>query len=271
MVRLKFSILGLLLVALIGCGKKDETANQQLPAAVQPSTQPQAQQTPQESAPVVDAVPATAQKEVVPTRPVQTTQANKVAPMVVKKSVAPATPAPVKALAPKYATIAAGTEIQVRLQDALDSGVNQSGDAFRAVLDQAIEADGVVVAPRGSVVEGKLSNVARSGRVQGRAAMSLQLTGLSIGKESYDLQTAIIAKEAESTKKKDATKVGIGAGIGAAIGAIAGGGKGAAIGAAVGGGAGGATVMATRGQEVHFDVEQKFSFTLSRDVQVKLR
>jgi hypothetical protein len=97
--------------------------------------------------------------------------------------------------------------------------------------------------------------------------MSLQLTSLLIGKEAYDLQTDIITKEAESTKKKDATKVGIGAGLGAAIGAIAGGGKGAAIGAAVGG----ATVVATRGKELHFDVEQKFVFVLRRDVNVKLR
>ena len=58
---------------------------------------------------------------------------------------------------------------------------------------------------------------------------------------------------------------------GAAIGAIAGGGKGAAIGAAVGGGAGGATVLATRGQEIKFPAEHRFSFSLRSEVKVQSR
>jgi hypothetical protein len=270
MFRLKYAILALALIGLIGCSKKEEAPAPQAPAATQPSAQPQAEQT-QEGAPpnaVTPApVPAASQKSSATTR-----QEPQSAPRVAEKRYSPAAaPERTQPPAPKYAVIPAGTEVPVRLQDALDSGVNQSGDSFQAILDQAIEVDGVVIAPRGSVVEGKLSNVTRSGRVQGRATMSLQLTSISIGKEPYDLQTEIISREAESTKKKDATKVGIGAGLGAAIGAIAGGGKGAAIGAAVGGGAGGATVLATRGKEVHFDSEARISFSLSRDVRVRLR
>ena len=53
-----------------------------------------------------------------------------------------------------------------------------------------------------------------------------------------------------STKKKDATKIGIGTGAGAIIGGIVGGGKGAAIGAGVGAAGGTGVVMATRGEEV---------------------
>jgi hypothetical protein len=52
------------------------------------------------------------------------------------------------------------------------------------------------------------------------------------------VRTASITHQAEPTKKKDATKVAIGAGAGAALGAILGGGSGAAKGAAIGGGAG---------------------------------
>lgn len=268
----------MLLISLAGCGVKDKTADQQPPAAAQPDAQPEAQPAPPEAA------PAAAALEVAQNQPVPQQVAPKSVPQAPKavkaapKTAAPEPerrilekPAAPKAPEPRYATLPGGAELPVRLQDALDSGVNQSGEAFRAILDQDLLVDGIVVAPRGSLVEGKLSNVVRSGRVQGRAAMSLQLTSLSIGKESYDVQTEIIAKEAGSTKKKDATKVGVGAGIGAAIGAIAGGGKGAAIGAAVGGGAGGATVLATRGQEIHLDAEQKLVFVLSREVRVRLR
>ena len=170
---------------------------------------------------------------------------------------------------PKYVAIPSGTALQVRLLDPLDSSVNKSGDTFRAILDQDIDVNGRILASRGALLEGRLSNVAQSGRVEGRAKMGLQLVSLDIGGQAHPLQTNVLSFEAESTKKSDATKVGIGAGIGAAIGAIAGGGKGAAIGAAVGGGAGGATVLATRGKEVKFDPEQKFSFTLSEDVNVQ--
>jgi hypothetical protein len=285
MSQLKFAFLAMLLFGMIGCGKKEETANQQQPAANQPSSQPQAPpasaetsepatkdvaaQAPQVSAPIVK-TPAHATKEVVPQAYVQKAKESKVAPMTSSQS-AVSESRETRVQAPRYATIPEGAEIHVRLQDALDSSVNKSGETFRAILDKDIESDGLVIAPRGSIVEGKLSHVERSGRVQGRAAMSLQLTSLSIGNASYDLQTVVINKDAESTKKKDATKVGIGAGLGAAIGAIAGGGKGAAIGAAVGGGAGGATVLATRGNEVRFDAEQKFIFALSREVKIKIR
>jgi hypothetical protein len=172
---------------------------------------------------------------------------------------------------PRFAIIPDGTAIHVRLDQALDTAVNKTGETFRAIVDQDILAEGKVVVRRGSIVEGKLTNVARSGRVEGRAAMSLQLTNLLLEDQAYSLQTNTLSFEAESTKKKDAAKVGIGAGVGAVIGAIAGGGKGAAIGAAVGGGAGGATVLATRGKELVLDVEHKLNFELRREVSIKLQ
>jgi hypothetical protein len=171
---------------------------------------------------------------------------------------------------PTYATLAAGTVIAVRLQDPLDSGVNQTGDTFRAIVDEDVRAGNSVVVPRGSEVTGKLTFVERSGRVKGRATMSMQFVELRIGSRTYPLQTEVLSFEAESTKTQDAAKVGIGSGIGAVVGAIAGGGKGAAIGAAVGAGAGGATVVATRGKELKYDVEHVFQFTLNEDLQIRI-
>lgn len=180
---------------------------------------------------------------------------------------------PVRSAPPQaqVATLSAGTIIPVRLQDPLDSGVNQSGDTFRAVVDQDLLVGNKVIVPRGSVAEGKVTFVERSGRVSGRAKMSLQLVSLNVVSRSYPLQTEILSFEAEGTKKEDAAKVGIASGIGAAIGAIAGGGKGAAIGAAVGAGAGGAGVAATRGKEVQFSAEDALEFTLNEDVPVKIQ
>lgn len=280
MSRIMYVLLGIVLIGIAGCGDgTTEDIEQQEPAAaVEESAESQPVQ---EEAPQVSA-PAPARQEPVSRPPSQTARP---APVDVTEAIKTTPPssesAPVRQAVqqqpapqvqePEYIAIPAGTAMQVRLLDALDSSVNQSGDTFRVILDQDIDVNGKIVASRGSILQGRLSNVSRAGRVEGRATMSLRLVNLEIGNQSYPLQTQILAFEAESTTKEDATKVGIGAGIGAVIGAIAGGGKGAAIGAAVGGGAGGATVLATRGKEVKFDVEQKFSFTLSEDVSVRLK
>ena len=170
---------------------------------------------------------------------------------------------------PQFSTLTAGTVIAVRLQDPLDTSVNKTGDTFRAVVDQDILAGNSVVVPRGSSVDGKLTLVQQSGRVKGRAAMSLQLLALHVGNQTYPLESDVLSFEAEATKTEDAAKVGIGSGIGAVVGAIAGGGKGAAIGAAVGAGAGGATVAATRGKELRYEVEHPFEFTLNGDLAIR--
>jgi len=279
----KYAFWPLLLIGFAGCTKTgQENAAQQPPADTQQTaSQSQAQPAAPESTPVPEAAkPVTTPKPApaaagtpraaksVP-NPGAITPAAEKAPVAATKAAEPA--AAPKPPEPRFATLADGTKLQVRLQDALDSAVNKTGDTFSAILDKDISVDGAVVAPRGSVLGGKISNVMRSGRVEGRAGMSIQLTSLTVGNQTYPLQTEILSFEAESTKKKDATKVGIGAGLGAVIGAIAGGGKGAAIGAAVGAGAGGATVIATRGKEVKLDAEQAFSFVLRTSVSVKLQ
>src|SRR5262249_32918400 len=143
---------------------------------------------------------------------------------------------------PVSVTVPSGTKIDVRLTQTLRSDENKPGESFEATLDRDLVVDGQGIAPRGSTVTGKLVNVAQSGRVEGRAKMSLTLTDLKTKSAEYHLRTNTIAFEAEGTKKADATKIGGGAALGAIIGAIAGGGKGAAIGAAAGAGAGGAVV-----------------------------
>ncbi len=172
---------------------------------------------------------------------------------------------------PRIAILASGTKLDVRLMDDLSSDVNKSGDKFEATLDNDLEANGQVIAPRGSVIVGKVVRADQGGRVEGKAGLSLTLTEIRTKANAYPLRTNTLSFTAESSKKQDATKIGAGAAIGAVIGAIAGGGKGAAIGAGVGGGAGTGAVLATRGKAVKFQSEHQFTFELQQDLQVKLQ
>jgi hypothetical protein len=274
MSKIKYFLLALALIGIVGCNKKTEQpaapANQQQQAV--PPAAPQVEQ-PATPAPEPAQTPAPAQKQSKkpavnedrePARPQAPAQARE----MVERRVPAQTPQKPQ---PSFATVVGGEMLKVRLQAPVSTKVNQSGDSFQSILDKDIEVNGIVAAPRGSILSGKLTNVQRSGRVEGKATMSLQLTSITIDGTEYPIQTDIVSIEAESTKGKDATKVGIGAGLGAVIGAIAGGGKGAAIGGAVGAGAGGATVLATRGKEVELEAEHQMNFELKRDVRIRLR
>jgi hypothetical protein len=150
----------------------------------------------------------------------------------------------------KDVILPAGTTLRLELKSSVASDTSKIEDPVRAVLRQPITIDGREVLPVGAEFSGSVTEVERSGRVKGLARIGYRFNSVRSGGERYDVRTASITHQAEPTKKKDATKVAIGAGAGAALGAILGGGSGAAKGAAIGGGAGTGAVLATRGDEV---------------------
>jgi hypothetical protein len=170
---------------------------------------------------------------------------------------------------PQVVTIPSGTLLTVRLDEALSSERNQDGDTFRATLDSPLVVDGLVIAERGSRVEGRVVETEKGGRVQGLARLAVALTTFtSSDGQKIKIQTESFARNAENSKKSDAAKIGAGAAIGAAIGAIAGGGKGAAIGAGVGGAAGTGGVLATRGKAAEIPVETRMSFRVRDPITI---
>jgi hypothetical protein len=166
-------------------------------------------------------------------------------------------------------TISAGTPIRIRTGTALSTKSAKTGDSFTATLAEPLMIDDKLVAPRGAEVEGRVVNSDPGGRVKGVAILSVRLTQLRVGDRDVKINTGVIARRARTTKRKDATEVGIGAGIGAAIGAIAGGGQGAAIGAASGGAAGTGVVLATHGDPAVIGAETVLTFKLTAPVTVE--
>jgi hypothetical protein len=114
-------------------------------------------------------------------------------------------------------TIPAGTTLRLDLQSAVASDASQVEDTVRASLRQPVTVDGRPVLPSGTEFVGTVTDVARSGRVKGLARVAYRFNSLRYDSERYPITTATIAHQAQPTKKKDATKIGVGAGVGALL------------------------------------------------------
>lgn len=167
-------------------------------------------------------------------------------------------------------TVPRNTELVVRLADRISTSTNRSGDRFTATLENDLYVGNDLVAPRGSLVHGTLTQVEEAGRVEGNARLTMTLADIVANRQNYRIVTNSLTVKAEDSVKEDALKIGGGAGLGAIIGAIAGGGKGAAVGAAVGAAAGTGVVLATKGNRVEFDPEQRFAFYLQEPVRMQV-
>ena len=172
--------------------------------------------------------------------------------------------------APTTAVIPSGTAVRVRLNESLSSKKNQSGDFFETVLEEDLIVDGYLLASEGSRITGMVKDAQKSGKVKGRARMSLALTEIAVGEATYDIDSNTLNFEAKSTAKRDAKRTGLVTGAGALIGVLTGGKKGAGIGAIIGAGVGGGATVLTAGDEVEFAVEQLFEFKLDDDVEMKI-
>jgi hypothetical protein len=170
------------------------------------------------------------------------------------------------------------TILALELLTPVSTDASMRGDRIQAkVIEPAEFAD--------YIVEGRISQVKRPGKVKGVAELQLAFDQI----RSPDNRTATLHAEllevtpmgGENTevdseggvkgpdsRKDDAAKVGAASGIGAIIGAIAGGGKGAAIGAVIGGGAGTAGVMTQRGKDIRLERGQQLKIRTSTDTSV---
>ncbi len=169
-------------------------------------------------------------------------------------------------------TVPSGTTLSVTLGTSLASDTSKVEDPVRATLKTPVSVDGVRALPAGTTVLGNVTSAERSAKVKGLASIGVRFHTLDLPGEGgrHEISTSTITREAQPTKKKDATKIGIGAGAGAVIGGIVGGGDGAAKGAAIGGGAGTAAVLATRGDEVHLAAGTPLSVKLTAPLTIRV-
>jgi hypothetical protein len=144
-------------------------------------------------------------------------------------------------------TVPSGTELDVRLQNALNSGTAVVEDRFEATTLVDLNVNGRVVIPAGSLMRGVVTAVEAGTRTNRTARMTVSFDQVTVNGRSYPMRgTVTQAIEGEGIRG-EAGRAGIGAGAGAIIGAVIGGVKGAVLGAVIGGGG---TIAATEGREV---------------------
>ncbi|MGH9523827.1 MAG: hypothetical protein ACRD3E_14965 [Terriglobales bacterium] len=160
--------------------------------------------------------------------------------------------------------VAAGTLINVRLQQSVSSASSRSGDEFAAVLAEPLVANGQTLAPEGAAVTGRVVAARKSGHLHDSGYLRLALASVEINGKAVPVHSSTIFVMGGAHKKRNLTLIGGGAGVGALIGAIAGGGKGALIGSAVGAGAGTAGAYATGKKDVGFGAERRLTFRLTQ-------
>lgn len=148
------------------------------------------------------------------------------------------------------ATLPAGTEFPVTLNDSLDTRRLQAGERFTATVGQAVANDARVVVPSGSEVIGRVTEV-RQPEGDSVGVVVLAVDSVRVRDATLALSASIVDAEVESRSEMtdEAAKIGGGAAAGAIIGAIAGKDvKSAIIGAAGGAAAGTAIAMGTKRQ-----------------------
>jgi hypothetical protein len=166
-------------------------------------------------------------------------------------------------------TLPAGTVLKGALEQSLRSDRVSAGQSFWLKITQPVMVNHRVAVPAGSRIYGQVIEANRSGRIKGRARLTLAFRRLETDSGNYSIAARTVTRVAPGTKKRDALIIGSGAGIGALIGGLAGGGKGAAIGAGIGGGAGTGVVLATRGKETQFARGEAVAVRLVEPVVVR--
>jgi hypothetical protein len=169
-------------------------------------------------------------------------------------------------------TLATGTQISVRTNEAIQADNATEGRTYSAVIEQDVmDSAGNLAIPRGSDAQLVVRRVNQGGTLSA-GSLALDLESVRVGGQTYRVSTTDIEKGSDrnlGANKRTAEMVGGGAVLGTLLGAIAGGGKGAAIGAAAGAAVGAGAQVLTKGDKVRVPAETILTFRLDQPLELR--
>jgi hypothetical protein len=184
------------------------------------------------------------------------------------------------------ADIPQGSHVLLRLENSLSTRTAREGDYVYLRTATPIAANGQIVVPEGSYVQGVVTHSLRSGRVKGKAELAIRIDTMTLASgKTIKLSPHLSSVDSEGSEQKvdsneneikqgsshgaDAARVAELGGTGAAIGGLATRTwSGAGIGAGAGGAVGLATVLLTRGKEVDLHRGSTMDVVFDRAVPV---
>jgi hypothetical protein len=185
------------------------------------------------------------------------------------------------------AEIPQGSHALLRLVNSVSTRTAREGDYVYMRTASPIAANGQIVVPEGSYVQGVVTRSLRSGRVKGKAELAIRIETLTLpGGKIIKLTPHLASVDSEGTEQKvdskeneikqggshgsDAVRVaelsGAGAGLGGMVDRSW---RGAGIGAGAGAGVGLATVLLSRGKEVELRQGATIDVVFDRAVPVE--
>jgi len=165
-------------------------------------------------------------------------------------------------------TVPAGTLIQVRTSEPVDSKRAKDGTPLQFTVIRDVVFGGVLAIPRGATIHGVVAETKHAGQLAGSAELALKLTSLDLGGKSYELDSDLFKVKSPNKAGRTAGSAFGGALLGAIIGGAVDRGPGAAIGAAAGAGAGVASSAASSGPGVWIPAEALVDFHLAAPITV---
>ena len=245
-----------LVIALVGCAKKDDqaaapNADSLLSASpVEPSSGDITPQTDYQQPPAATNNP-----------PAQTSTRPRTSPRPSGGSAPVATNPGV--------TIPAGTPIKVTVNAQISSETAQAGDAWQGVVADPVVIGTAAPIPAGSIVHGVVRGVAPAQKGS-RAYLLLSVTSIDVNGKTHNIGAGTDSIVAGSTRARNLGAIAGGAAAGALIGkAVGGGGKGALIGGLIGAGATTAGVAGSKGYQVVLKEGTEMTFTTRETEHIK--
>ena len=165
------------------------------------------------------------------------------------------------------AEVPAGTEMDLRLSNTLDSGVAQVEDRFEATTLVDLNIDGRTVIPAGSVARGVVTAVEPGTRTNRTAKMTVSFDQITVNGRAYPMRGTVTEAIEGEGLKGELPRTGVGAGVGAVIGGLLGGFKGAIAGILIGAGG---TIAATEGKDVELAQGSVLRVRVDSPIQINL-
>ena len=162
--------------------------------------------------------------------------------------------------------IPSGTEMRIVLETGLSSETSKPGERVVARVERAMDKDGRVVLPGGTVLRGRVVRADSAGRIRGRSHLSVDFDRIVVRGQEHPLRATAIDVDGPDDTRRDAAIIGGSTVAGAVLGGIMNKGakKGAIIGAATGAGA----VLVTKGEAIEMPSGSRWTVRVTNTVRL---